>query len=244
MMRQLLRVTQNKLNCSEDRMILSRRKLAFALVVTLAAVILPLAIANGASAAQAALTNKDIADMHRAGLSADVIIAKIKAGPCSFDTSPQALQGLKAEKIPDNVILAMVNAPASGKPVAVASPAGTVVLLHVYRQKGVMTSTFRPSIFIDDKQIARMANDSRLTIKLSSGTHTVRSDDKSSVITVDAKAGQEYYIRVDESAGLKVHGKLLMMTPEQGAPEFKLEKPLEDKDIIARDMIQNDAGGI
>jgi uncharacterized protein DUF2846 len=225
-------------------MILSRRFFAVALVISLAAIALPLVNSRAANAAQTALTNKDIADMHRSGLSADVIIAKIKAGPCSFDTSPQALQGLKAEKVPDNVILAMVNAPTSGKPAAGTSPAGTVVLLHVYRQKGVMAATFRPSIFVDDKQIARMANDSRMTIKLSAGTHTVRSDDKSSVVTLDAKAGQEYYIRVDESAGLKVHGKLLMMTPEQGAPEFKLEKPLEDKDKIARDMISDDGGGI
>jgi hypothetical protein len=225
-------------------MILARRYLVFALMVSLAAIALPLVNSRAANAAQAALTNKDIADMHRSGLSAEVIIAKIKAGPCSFDTSPQALQGLKAEKVPDNVILAMVNAPASGKPVAGTIPSGTVVLLHVYRQKGVMTSTFKPSIFIDDKQIARMANNSRMTIKLSTGGHTVRSDDKSSVITVDAKAGQDYYVRADESAGFKVHGKLLMMTPEQGAPEFKLEKPLEDKDKIARDMIQDDGGGI
>ena len=225
-------------------MILARRYLAFALMVSLAVIALPLVNSRAANAAQAALTNKDIADMHRSGLSAEVIIAKIKAGPCSFDTSPQALQGLKAEKVPDNVILAMVNAPVSGKPVATTNAGATVVLLHVYRQKGVMTSTFKPSIFIDDKQIARMANNSRMTIKLSTGTHTVRSDDKSSVITVDAKAGQDYYVRVDESAGFKVHGKLLMMTPEQGAPEFKLEKPLEDKDKIARDMIQDDGGGI
>jgi len=225
-------------------MILARRYLVFTLMVSLAAIALPLVNSRAANAAQAALTNKDIADMHRSGLSAEVIIAKIKAGPCSFDTSPQALQGLKAEKVPDNVILAMVNAPVSGKPVATTNAGATVVLLHVYRQKGVMTSTFKPSIFIDDKQIARMANNSRMTIKLSTGTHTVRSDDKSSVITVDAKAGQDYYVRVDESAGFKVHGKLLMMTPEQGAPEFKLEKPLEDKDKIARDMIQDDGGGI
>jgi hypothetical protein len=225
-------------------MILSRRFFVLALVVSLAAIALPLANSRVANAAQTALTNKDIADMHRSGLSADVIIAKIKAGPCSFDTSPQALQGLKAEKVPDNVILAMVNAAPSGKPVAAAKASTAGVLLHVYRQKGVMAATFRPSIFVDDKQIARMGNDSRLTINLSPGAHTVRSDDKSSVVTLDAKAGQEYYIRVDESAGLKVHGKLLMMTPEQGAPEFKLEKPLEDKDKIARDMIANDAGGI
>jgi hypothetical protein len=223
-------------------MILSRRFLVFALVVSLAAIALPLVNSRAANAAQTALTNKDIADMHRSGLSADVIIAKIKAGPCSFDTSPQALQGLKAEKVPDNVILAMVNAAPSGKPAAAAKTGTAVVLLHVYRQKGVMAATFRPSIFVDDKQIARMSNDSRITINLSAGTHTIRSDDKSSVVTLDAKAGQEYYIRVDASAGLKVHGKLLMMMPEQGAPEFKLEKPLDDKDKIPRDMIANDSG--
>jgi hypothetical protein len=238
-MRQLLRVTQNKLNCSEDWMILSRRLFVLALVVIFASVALPVTISHAAGAAQATLTNKDIADMHRSGLSADVIIAKIKAGPCNFDTSPQALQGLKAEKVPDNVILAMVNAP-SGKPAPAANASSDVVLLHVYRQKRGINSTFMPSLFVDDKQIARVSNGSRFTIKVSAGAHNIRSDDNSSAISLDAKAGQEYYIRVDEIVGLKARGKLTMMTPEQGGPEYKLEKPLEDKHKIARDMIQDD----
>lgn len=228
-------------------MILARRYLVFALMVTLAAVTLPVAIAHAAGQTAKALTNQDISDMHRSGLSADVIMAKIKAGPCSFDTSPTALQHLKTDKVPDNVILAMVNAPVSGRPATDAAPAkagSDVVLLHVYRQKRGINSTFMPSLFVDDKQIARVSNDSRLTIKLSAGTHNIRSDDNSSAITLDAKPGQEYYIRVDEIVGLKARGKLMMMTPEQGGPEYKLEKPLEDKHKIARDMIQDDGSGI
>ena len=225
---------------------LSRRYLVFALVVTLAAVILPVTMSHAAGQAAKALTNQDISDMHRSGLSADVIMAKIKAGPCSFDTSPAALQHLKADKVPDNVILAMVNAPVSGKPAAVeaAKPGFDAVQLHIYRQKRGINSTFMPSLFVDDKQIARVSNGSRFTIKLSAGSHNIRSDDNSSAIALDAKSGQEYYIRVDEIVGLKARGKLTMMTPEQGGPEYKLEKPLEDKHKIARDMIENDGSGI
>jgi hypothetical protein len=244
MMRKLLQGTKNNLVCSEDTMSLSRRFFFFALVAALIAVALPMANLRAAGQAAKALTNQDISDMHRSGLSPDVIIAKIKAGPCSFDTTPTALQHLKTDKVPDNVILAMVNAPVSGKPVVAekSSPAADakMVQLHVYRQKRGINSTFMPSIFVDDKQVARVSNGSHLTIKLSAGSHNIRSDDNSSAIALDAKAGQEYYIRVDEIVGLKARGKLTMMTPEQGGPEYKLEKPLEDKHKIARDMIEDE----
>jgi hypothetical protein len=225
-----------------------RRFLVFAMMLALAALALTQASLHAASPDQQVLTNQDITDMHRAGLSADVILAKIKAGPCSFDTSPTALQHLKTDKVPDNVILAMVNAPVTGKPPAADKPNAaansSAIQLHVYRQKRGMNSTFMPSIFVDDTQIARVSNGSHLTIKLTPGSHNIRSDDKSSAISLDAKAGQEYYIRVDEVMGMpKSHGRLTMMTPEQGGPEYRLEKALEDKHKIARDMIQDDGAG-
>ena len=125
--------------------------------------------------------------------------------------------------------------------VTTAAANGDVVHLHVYRQHRGINSTFAPSIFVDDKQIARVSNGSRFTIKLSPGAHSIRSDDNSSAISLDAKPGQEYFIRVDEVMGMpKSHGKLTMMSPEQGGPEYKLQKPLEDKHKIARDMIEGD----
>lgn len=58
------------------------------------------------------LTNKDVLDMVKAGLTSDVIIAKIKSSATSFDTTPAALAELKSANVPDAVILAMVNGPA------------------------------------------------------------------------------------------------------------------------------------
>ena len=70
------------------------------------------------------LTNRDVIEMMKAGLAADVIVAKIKSSETSFDTSPAALAELKAANIPDSVMLAMVKGPGPG---ADAVPADSVV---------------------------------------------------------------------------------------------------------------------
>jgi len=62
---------------------------------------------------EAALRNQDITALVKAGLTSEVIIAKIKTSACDFDTSPAALESLKAADVPDAVILAMVQAPHS-----------------------------------------------------------------------------------------------------------------------------------
>jgi len=100
--------------------------------------------------------------------------------------------------------------------------------LRVYRQRRYVGSALAPSIFVDDKEVARVGNGRRVGVKLSSGTHSIRSDDKSSAITLDVKPGQQYFVRVDEATGFwKGHGKLTLLLPEQGAPEYKLQKPVE-----------------
>jgi hypothetical protein len=63
------------------------------------------------SRAQNSLTNGDVVGMVKAGIGAEIIIAKIKTAPCSFDTSPAALKDLKDGGTPDGVVLAMVQAP-------------------------------------------------------------------------------------------------------------------------------------
>lgn len=114
--------------------------------------------------------------------------------------------------------------------------------LHVYRQRRFAGSALSPSIIVDDKQVVRIGNGRRATIKLSPGTHTVRSDDKSSAISVDAKSGQEYFVRIDEETGFwKGHGKLTMLLPEQGNAEYRLQKPVEEDRKMAKEMIEADA---
>jgi hypothetical protein len=73
--------------------------------------------------AGSALTDADILSMNKAGLPSSVLIAKIKSSACNFDTSPSQLQQLKAGGVPDDVILAMVEAPPIGEPTREAADA-------------------------------------------------------------------------------------------------------------------------
>jgi hypothetical protein len=120
--------------------------------------------------------------------------------------------------------------------------AASVGLLHVYRQRRVVGSALAPSIFVDDKQVARVGNGRRFTAKLTSGIHDIRSDDKSSAVSLDVKPGQDYYIRIDEEPGMwKGHGKLTLLQPEQGKPEYALAKPVEPERRLAKDMLEEDS---
>lgn len=138
-------------------------------------------------------------------------------------------------------------APATPQPAGApaAQPAGTdsqLAHLRVYRHRRYMGSALAPSIYVDDKQVARIGNGRRVCIRLSPGSHTVRSDDKGSAIALEVKSGQEYYIRVDEETGFwKGHGKLTMLMAEQGSAEYKLQKPVEEERKMAKDMIEEEA---
>lgn len=68
------------------------------------------------------LSNSDISEMSSAGLPAEVLIAKIKSSACAFDTAPASLKNLKANGVPDKVILAMIEAPV-GQPGTVGAVA-------------------------------------------------------------------------------------------------------------------------
>jgi hypothetical protein len=229
-------------------MLLLRSVLILIVSMNFAGVSQPAPFTQAASPAKSALTNQDVGDLLKAGLAPEVVIAKIKAGPTNFDTSSAALKDLKAAGIPDSVIVAMVEASAPAKqPVtydsgAKAAPNTDNAHLRVYRARRFEGSALAPSIYVDDKQVARIGNGRRCSIKLTPGHHTIRSDDKSSAIELDAKGGAEYYIRVDEATGFwKGHGKLTMLLPEQGSAEYKLQKPVEDDRKFAKEMIEGDS---
>lgn len=123
-----------------------------------------------------------------------------------------------------------------------APAAGSVGLLHVYRQRRFVGAALAPSIYVDDQQVARVGNGRRFTAKLAPGTHTIRSDDKSSSVSLDVKQGQDYYIRIDEEPGAwKGHGKLTLLQAEQGKPEYALVKAVEPERRLAKDMLEEDS---
>jgi len=57
------------------------------------------------------LTNRDILIMVNAKLSANLIIEKINTSSCNFDTFPSVLAELKQKGVPDEVLMAMIQAP-------------------------------------------------------------------------------------------------------------------------------------
>jgi hypothetical protein len=95
-------------------------------------------------AASAALTNQDVLDILKMGLTQEVVIAKIKGSASNFDTSAKGLQELKSAGVSDAVILAMVQAEAPlpslpsifspstvSTPIRVAIPDGTAVEIEL-----------------------------------------------------------------------------------------------------------------
>jgi hypothetical protein len=54
--------------------------------------------------------------MTKAGLSAEIVAAKVKTSTCRCDTSPAGLAELKKSGVPDAVILTMVQAKAAQAP--------------------------------------------------------------------------------------------------------------------------------
>jgi hypothetical protein len=68
-----------------------------------------------ASSNKEVLTNQDVIELLKVGMSSEVVAAKIKTSTCKFDTSPTALKELKSAGVPDSVILAMVQAPVADR---------------------------------------------------------------------------------------------------------------------------------
>jgi len=81
-------------------------------------------MASHAAEAPKPLTNENIVTMVQAGLPTDVVIEKIKTSKTAFDTSTDALVGLKKAGVGSDIIRMMVNPGAESKPGPAPSPWG------------------------------------------------------------------------------------------------------------------------
>jgi len=85
--------------------------LSLNLFASLVLLLSPTSPAQGQGTAPRALTNKEIIEMVRAGLSSTNITTRIQTSQCDFDTDPLTLVSLKQKGVSNDVLLAMVNAP-------------------------------------------------------------------------------------------------------------------------------------
>jgi hypothetical protein len=131
----------------------------------------------------------------------------------------------------------------SSQPAAEASrPApsapGGKASLYVYRHRRFEGAALKPSVYVDDKELARIENGRYFVVKLEPGKHSIRSNDKASGVEFNMKPGAEYYIRVDMQTGFwKGHGRLTMILPEQGEYEVKQTKSANDADVKDRELV-------
>jgi hypothetical protein len=210
------------------------------LSLTIVAVFLIGAFAQIASGQHTAstppLTNHEVVSMVKAGLRADVVIAKVQTSECAFDTSPVALEKLKAAGVPEAVMLAMVKAPNTGTSTEEAAGQDTKAVVHFYRERAFQASLRKIPINLDGTKIADLVNGRQFTIRLDPGKHIIRSKTKLKAISVNMKPGKEYYFRAEFSQGfMKNEWVIVQVANEQGAADIQRLKPLDIKDLAAFD---------
>ena len=130
---------------------------------------------------------------------------------------------------------------AQDPPKAVASPDASPrdsALIYFYRIKQFAGSALEPSVYCDDKELARMDNGRYFGVALEPGKHICSMGDKQTGFEIDVKPGEEYYARITiDTCFWKGRGRLNLMQKEQGAFELKKVKPLGADKVKNRSLV-------
>jgi len=116
-------------------------------------------------------------------------------------------------------------------------------LIYFYRIKQFAGSALEPSVFCDNKELARMDNGRYFGVTLAPGKHICSMGDKQTGFEVDVKSGEEYYARITIDVGFwKGRGRLTLMRKEQGAFELKKVELLDATKVKDRSLVTVFAG--
>ena len=180
------------------------------------------------------LRNEDVIALKKASVSDDLIILKIQSAQTDFKLDVQDIVELKQANVSDAVLAAMMKtasrttASSATAPDAKAPNTKAVGKVYVYRYKQFVGSMLEPSVYADEIELARMDNGKYFVVELPAGKHNIRSNDKQSTIELNVEPEKEYYVRVEIATGaFKGHGRLVLMSPEQGTSEVKRLKVLD-----------------
>jgi len=101
-----------------------------------------------------------------------------------------------------------------------------------YRPHRFEGSALKPSIYIDNSEIARLKNGESVNVTVPAGQHRVYSNDKATGIDLDAQPGQTYYVRMDIQTGVwKGHGGITLVDPQEGKYESAQTKLETSSDL-------------
>jgi hypothetical protein len=128
-------------------------------------------------------------------------------------------------------------APAATEPApAVVSDAKPKI--YFYRIKQFTGSALEPTVYCDEKELARMDNGRYFVVTLEPGKHTCRMGDKQTGFEIDMKPGEEYYAKITIEMGVfKGRGRLTLLAKEQGGFELKKVKLLGADKVKDRTLV-------
>jgi hypothetical protein len=122
--------------------------------------------------------------------------------------------------------------------------------VFVYRIHAYVGAVLKPGVFLDDTKVADIENGTYLIAKVAPGPHRLRSTDKQRTeISVDAKPGEKYYVRVKVVTGLPGKGRVISATAEEGEAEVRSLLPVdpsriyEPKVVLVPGFDKTESGG-
>lgn len=110
--------------------------------------------------------------------------------------------------------------------------------IYFYRIKQFTGSGLEPSVYCDEKELARMDNGRYFGVTLTPGKHVCSMGDKQTGFEIDVKGDQAYYAKVTIDMGFwKGRGRLNLIQPEQGGFELKKVKLLGASKVRNRELV-------
>ncbi|HEV2826281.1 MAG TPA: DUF2846 domain-containing protein [Pyrinomonadaceae bacterium] len=127
--------------------------------------------------------------------------------------------------------------------VAVVPETGAAVnaadaIVYIYRPSKMVGKALEPSVFVDDKELARMDNGRYFALKLKPGKHIIHMTDDKKGYAIDMGPGQTYYFRIGVEMGMwKGRGKITLDDADRAIGEIKKIKFIGQDKIKAADMV-------
>lgn len=119
---------------------------------------------------------------------------------------------------------------------APSDPPSKTATIYVYRFRDAYAMLLKPSVFCDGKQLLRMRNGRFGKFEIPAGSHNLTSTYEGNGVSLDAKAGETYYLRVEMSKPAMFHnsrGQVSQVLEGQGKFEVGQLKPADPEDLKA-----------
>jgi len=125
------------------------------------------------------------------------------------------------------------------QPAITESPANDQpATVYVYRPSKMVGGALEPSVFLDDKELARMDNGRYFAMRLPPGKHIIHLTNEKKGYAIDMGPGETYYFRVGIEPGMwKGKGKLTLDESGRAIQEIRKIKFIGKDKIKAPDVV-------